>query len=993
CAAAKKLGMTYLALTDTNGLYGLVWFLQSAREHGLTPIIGAQLVKDSHHAVVLAKSMRGYQTLCRLITAVHGEESVELDSLLIEHHTDIIIFTDDLNLISALQRPGISAEMYVELIPHGNRESALSFARQHQLPIVASQAVYFVNPADWDVHRLLRAIDLNCTLQRIPPDELADPAAHFSSGEKMQQYFPDCPEAIENTYKIARACAFNLDFGKFIFPSFHGPNGEDAQSFLRSEVHKGILWRYGRIDDEIKKRLEFELALISEKGFAPYFLVVADAVRQAPRTCGRGSAASSLVSYCLGITHVDPLKYDLFFERFLNRGRKDPPDIDVDFPWDERDDILDYLFKKYGRNQVAMIANHNCFKARSALREIAKVYGLPDAEIGAVTKKISGYWQPEDLGKTVTSHPMFRHYDLREPWPEIIRMAEKIRGYPRHLSVHCGGVVIAPGGLDQYVPVQPAKKILNLKGVLQNGSQGLPQDLQTVQVVQWEKDQSEDMGLVKMDILGNRSLSVIRDAIAAVKSNYHRTIDFNRINVLEDSDTRSLLARGDTIGVFYVESPAMRQLQRKTGKGDFEHLVIHSSIIRPAANIYINEYIRRLRGGSYQPLHPKLEAILKETYGIMVYQEDVSKVAMALANFNSSEADELRKIIGKKHREKQTEEYRQKFFQGAQANGVSEDTCEKIWHMILSFSEYSFCKPHSASFALVSYQSAYLRIHYPAEFIAAVISNMGGYYSAFAYISEARRMGLEILPPDINESDYPYKGIDNKVRVGLMQLKGLAQTAASEILRIRRLNGSFQSFSDFLTRVTVDPSDITLLVKAGCFDALEAKASRPQLLWQLHLWKACHAKEKNIGETLSLFQTTPITENLPRPPEYSQKELWRMESEILGFLLSRHPLTLYEAKIARISHVKGCDLDKHVGEKVQTIGWLITHKLISTKDRQLMEFLSFEDTTAIYETVFFPKVYNKYAHMMSATKPYVLFGRVDEQYDAVNLNVEKVTFL
>jgi len=1013
CIAARERGFTHLALTDTNGFYGLVWFIQTAAEHGLTPIVGVHLQNSKHQAVALAKNLEGYRTLCRLISRLQGEDDSDLIEVLLRDHREIVLLSSDLPLLQVLVQHQAIQDLYVELVPHANREETLRFARQNGLPPVASNAAYFIGPDDWTVHRLLRAIDLNTTLTRVPAGELVDPRSWLVTTQEMVDQFPDCPEALSNTLAIAQACTFELDFKGHIFPSFKGPDGEDAQSYLRSEVERGILWRYGGINEAIEKRLDHEMALISAKGFAPYFLVVADAVRQAPRTCGRGSAASSLVSYALGITHVDPIRYDLFFDRFLNPGRKDPPDIDVDFPWDERDDILDYFFKTYGRKCVAMIANHNCFKARSALREIAKVYGLPEGEINTVTKKVAGYWQPADLAQMIETHPAFAGYELRPPWPEIIKLAEKIRGFPRHLSVHCGGVVIAPDGLDRYVPIQPAKKMLRLSGVLQSqsepameagrssgnddepaGSEGLPHDLSQVQVVQWEKDQAEDMGLVKIDILGNRSLAVIRDAIRAVKAHYGIEIDFNRLNPLQDEATQALLARGDTIGVFYVESPAMRQLQRKTGKGDFEHLVIHSSIIRPAANVFINEYIRRLRGSRWQPLHPRLESLLQETYGIMVYQEDVSKVAMALAGFDSSSADELRKVIGKKHRQKQLALFRDRFFSGAAANGVTTADCEKIWAMILSFSEYSFCKPHSASFALVSFQSAYLRIHFPAEFIAAVIGNMGGYYSAFAYISEARRMGLTILPPDINESGYSYQGRDRSVRVGLMQVKGLTREASRRIQDEREQYGAFMDFNDFLQRVKVDPSDAALLIKSGCFDRLETERSRPQLLWQLHQWRSQrqHIRGEE-GKTLNLFQDAADVGALPKPAQYNDQELLQMETDVLGFLLSRHPLTLYQRQIMQTTHVDAADFHLHVGERINAIGWLITWKLISTRKEQLMEFLSFEDTTAIYETVFFPAVYARFAHMMTQSRPYVLTGRVDEQYGAIVLNVENVKFL
>jgi len=988
CRHSRAMGWTHLAITDTNGLYGLGWFLQEAADQHLQPVIGSLLSIGERHAVLLAKNLQGYHRLCQLITAIHQDERFDLTASLTQDHQNLVVLSRDVPLLRAIIESGQTQDVYVELVPYLDRESLLRFARENRLACVASQAAYFISPDDFSLHKLLRAIALNTTLSALPASELVSPSAHLSS---MDELFPDCPEALANTIQIAQQCSFSLNFGKAIFPAFHGPQGENAHSYLEELVRKGVIWRYGALTPEIHQRMEHELDLIESKGFAPYFLVVADAVRQAPRTCGRGSAASSLVSYCLGITNVDPIKYDLFFERFLNPGRTDPPDIDVDFPWDERDDVLDYLFKKYGPGRVAMIANHNTFKARSALREIAKVYGLPEAEITAITKRISSYWQPDQIQKMVEGHPVFKNVVLQPPWPEIIVQAEQIRGFPRHLSIHCGGVVIAPDGLDHYVPLQPAKKILRLTGALTEG--GLPRDVAQVQVVQWEKDQAEEMGLVKMDILGNRSLAVIRDTLRAIKKNYGITIDYATWNPLEDSATQTLLARGETIGVFYVESPAMRQLQIKTGKGDFEHLVIHSSIIRPAANYFINEYVRRLRGVPYEPLHPRIQEILRETFGIMVYQEDVSKVAMALANFDASSADGLRKIIAKKHKQKQLRDYRERFFQGAKENGIAHEVGEKIWDMILSFCEYSFCKAHSASYAQVSFKSAYLKVYYPAEFLSAVISNQGGYYSTLAYVSEARRLGLEILPLDINESEDTYTGRQRAVRIGLMQIKDLSQQARRSLLQERRENGPFQSFENFLRRLRLDSSDVSLLVKSGCFDGLDPHRSRPSLLWQA-LARQSQKRSAAGPRTADLFHAqADVAVNLPQPAMYDERTLLQQETECLGLLLSRHPLTLYREKLAKLNYVPACDLHQNIGKIVQTIGWLITYKLVSTKKKELMEFLSFEDTTAIYETTFFPKTYARFAHMMTDSRPYRLTGRVEEQYGAVTLNVQHIDYL
>jgi error-prone DNA polymerase len=738
---------------------------------------------------------------------------------------------------------------------------------------------------------------------------------------------------------------------------------------LKEECYRGAERRYGELSDSVRKRLEHELKIVEDKGFASYFLIVRDIVRQSARTCGRGSAAASLVAYCLGITHVEPIGRNLFFERFLNEGRVDPPDIDIDFPWDERDGIFDYVFRKYGSGRAAMISNHVGFRARAATREVAKVYGLPEQEIKAVTQRMGYYWSIHCLEDSIRHHPIYKDMELKEPWPEIVRLATKLEGYPRHMSVHCGGIVIVPDRIDRYVPVEPAPK-------------GVP-------IIQWEKDQAEDAGLIKIDLLGNRSLAVIRDALAAIKENYGIEIDYEQWDPTTDARTQDLIRRGDTLGVFYVESPSMRQLQQKCQTGDFDHLVIHSSIIRPAANKYIREYVRRLRGGSYQPLHPILDEVLGETYGIMVYQEDVSRIAMAMAGFNASDADLLRKILSKKRAGKKLEDYREMFYAGSAARGVSRGVIDEVWEMIMSFSGYSFCKPHSASYALVSYKSCYLRAHYPAEFIAAVLTNQGGYYSPFAYVSEARRMGLRVLLPDVNESRKAYWGRGTVIRVGLMQLKGLHETALQAVLEERR-KGPFLSLEDFLGRVEMDLADAKLLIKAGAADSISGGATRPEMIWKALAWHEARAARRPVAR--SLFQDMPPVV-APRVPQYGAREILEHELETLDFLISRHPLSLYDQPLSKFRRVRGADLPKHVGERVTTVGWWVTGKLITTKDDEPMEFISFEDTSALYETTFFPQAYARFCHILNRSRPYVLSGVVEEEFGAVTLTVDSVRLL
>ena len=966
--AALARGMSAMALTDINGVYGLIWFLQYAAERGLRPIVGAELRTETERATLLARNRGGYETLCRIISRCRLETDFCLSKALIEEREHLIVMSDQVPLLSALGRQNGTANIYVELNDPGAEPPLLSFSRASGIPPVATNDVYFVDPSDFPMHRMLRAIDLNTSLSRIPPEELASEDRWLKPERVMACRYPHVTKALENTQRIADECT-SPDIGGLVFPSFDLPGGTDAFECLKEECYRGAERRYGELSDSVLKRLEHELKIVKDKGFATYFLIVRDIVRQSARTCGRGSAAASLVAYCLGITHVEPITHNLFFERFLNEGRTDPPDIDIDFPWDERDGVFDYVFRKYGATRAAMISNHVGFRARAAVREVAKVYGLPEREIKAVTQRMGFFWPLHELEDSIKHHPVYKDMELKDPWPEILRLATKLDGYPRHMSVHCGGIVVVPDRIDRYVPVEPAPK--------------------GVQIIQWEKDQAEDAGLIKIDLLGNRSLAVIRDALAAVQENYGKEIDYEQWDPTTDAKTQDLIRTGDTIGVFYVESPSMRQLQQKCRTGDFDHLVIHSSIIRPAANKYIREYVRRLRGGSYQSLHPVLDDVLSETYGIMVYQEDVSRIAMAMAGFNASDADLLRKILSKKRAGRKLEDYKGKFYTGSAARGVSRKVIDEVWEMILSFSGYSFCKPHSASYALVSYKSCYLRAHYPSEFMAAVLTNQGGYYSSFAYVSEARRMGLRVLLPDVNESREAYWGKDKTIRVGLMQLKGLHEAALHAILE-ERGKGPFVSFEDLLHRVEMDVADVKILVKAGAVDSISGGATRPEMIWKALAWHEARASRRPVAR--SLFQDMPSVVP-PRVPQYSARTVLEHELETLDFLISRHPLTLYAQALSKFRYVKGADLPMHVGRRVTTVGWWVTGKVISTKDDDTMEFISFEDTSAIYETVFFPKAYARFCHMLNRSRPYVLTGTVGEEYGVVTLTVDSVRLL
>lgn len=504
-----------------------------------------------------------------------------------------------------------------------------------------------------------------------------------------------------------------------------------------------------------------------------------------------------------------------------------------------------------------------------------------------------------------------------------------------------------------------------------------------------EKDQAEAAGLVKIDILGNRSLAVIRDALDAVRMNTGADIDYARWRPLEDEKTRDLIRSGRTMGCFYIESPATRQLLRRMWGEDrtpddlFEHLVMASSIIRPAANAYILEFVARMRGKPWQSPHPLLDGVLAETYGIAIYQEQITQMVMVLADFSAYDGDQLRKIVTKKHKAGRLEDYRRQFLTGGRLKGVDRKTLTEVWDQIQSFSGYSFCKPHSASYALVSCKSAYLKANHPAEFMAAVISNQGGFYSVLAYLSEARRMGIEILAPDINHSSCHFTGRDREIRIGLMQIQGLNRRGAAGLIDEREDGGPYRSFSDFLNRNTLDPSDVKLLIKAGCFDDLEGMERRPALLWRL----LAYGHEEQEG-TPSLFEEE--TRELPTPPPYDEGTVLRQEMETLGILATRHPLDLYAQSLKGIRTVPAAEIDRRAGRNVTMAGWWVTGKPVRTRHGEPMEFVTFEDTTGTFDATFFPKAYARFCRKLTRHRPYVLKGKVEEEFGVATLNVKWV---
>ena len=984
CRRAKTLQMDPLALTDTNGVYGLIFFVQRAKEMGITPIVGSELLCGGRRAVVLVKNHEGYGNLCLIISARQCHDDFDLIRAIAKRRRGLIIFSDDFTLLKALKRDSVE-NLFVEMSPGYGMSRCHAFSRKSGIPPLATNRVYMAGKGQFRLHRILRAMSLNTKLSRLGETELCRDYSFLNAPRHMVDQYPHAPEAVYNTLKVAEQTRVDWDFDRLVFPRFEQMGPREAFEQLYRETLDGCGRRYGKITHDVRSRVDHEMRIIREKDFAHYFLVVADIARRTQRSCGRGSAAASIVSYALGITHVDPIEHGLFFERFLNPGRMDPPDIDMDFAWDERDAVIDDIFARYGHGHVAMVANHNGFGARSGIREVAKVFGLTDREIGRVTEKIGYGWRLQDMGETLGQHPKMRDMAFEKPWDEILDAARRLEGHFNHLSIHCGGVVITPDEIRKYCPVE----------ISSDGRQ----------VLQWEKDSVEEAGLVKIDILGNRSLGVIRDALSMVNENHGRHLEYANLNPLNDPETAKVFYKGDTFGVFYFESPATRQVLTKVSAGlafekylamdHFSLNVVVTSIIRPASNQSIHEWLSRLKGAPWKPPHPLLAPVLNETLGIMVFQEQLSRAAIHLAGFDPAEADMLRKTVSKKHKEKKLRDFHGRFIQGARARGVHDRVIDEVWQMMMGFDGYSFCKPHSASYTLVAYKSAWLRAHYPAEFMAAVISNGGGYYGTLSYISEARRMGLEVLPPHINLSHIKYRGKGRQVRMGLMQLKDLSREALEAVVHERSKQGPFASLENFLIRAGphVHCSDVRILIKGGCFDGIAHGVSRSHLVWRTMAFFHRKEEEKAPGLFDAVAPVKPASESAESRKPYPRHIMLKHEAEVFGFVLSAHPISLYAHGLKHLRYVRASELSAKVGKHVTVIGWPVTGKTVHSRAGKPMKFMTFEDLTGTYEAVFFPDVYDRFCSILNVKRPYVLRGKVEASFSAINLTVDRVKII
>lgn len=972
-ARAVEYGMKTLALTDTAGMYGVIPFYKAAQEAGIRPIIGTKL----DNTVLLARDREGYATLCRLVTAWHLEEKFTLtEALRPEQH--LFVLSGDETLIRALHAKGLKP--LVAVCNYGDRPSRYAAARMRalaqgmKLRALAVNPVYLLEPRGYDLHRVLAAIRCNTILDGLEPGDTADRRDWFRSPEEMEALYRDWPETLTNTEWVAERCDVPLTFGKPLFPAMDLPPGETPFSFLWKCAFEGLKNRYRPLRPEILRRFQTELEVIDKLGFAPYFLIVNDIVQYAKAhqipIVGRGSAANSLVSYALGITRVDPFKYDLYFERFLHLSRSDCPDIDLDICWRRRDKVIEYVYDRYGADRVAMICTFNTFRARAAIREVARVHGYTPQEVGEITRYLPHY-HASDLRTVARLLPEAKHLRFdEEPLSSVVAMSERLDNYPRHLSIHSGGLVIAPCPLTEFVPLQRATK-----GIL---------------ITQYDMGPIESLGLIKMDLLGHRSLTVIDDTVKKIKENRGIELDVEKLPE-PDPLTGGMIRAGQTIGCFQIESPAMRALLQQTQADDTDMLIKTLSLVRPGpsgSGMKQTFIARHLGKEAVEHIHPLLGEVLKDTYGVMLYQEDILKVASAIAGMSLEEGDMLRRAMTKKRTPKEMAKSMKTFIEKAIASGVEPTVAEEIWERIANFAKYSYCKAHASTYGELSYQCTYLKAHFPAEFLSSVLTNRGGFYHPAVYLEEAKRFGITILPPDVNHSYFHYSVEGEAIRTGFVEVRNLNLTAVKAIIEGRKQQ-SYTSFAEFCRRTGIAYADAELLIHCGACDRLAE--TRPALLWELKLL----GKNGMGGDKDARLFTEENTVNrlTPKVPGYTRKRHTDQSWQTLGLLPETHPLEYYLPLLTEHTLVLSSDMPWYPHQLITLVGWLIAERRVAVADRGAMKFLTLEDPGGVYEAVLFPETYQRFGHLLDSQGPFLVAGEVQQEGHYHSLMIESIVVL
>ena len=1028
---AAELGMDSLAITDHGVMFGVIDFYKEARKAGIHPVIGCEVYtaarsrfdrdpeKDKRrgHLILLAENNDGYKNLIRIVSRSFTEGfyyKPRVDRELLRRFSGGIIATSaclagdvQRKLLegdyegakqTALEFQDIFGEdhFFLELQDHQMAEDArvnpqlIRMSRETGIRLIATNDVHYTDREDAGYHDVLLCIQTSSYLTDQDRMKFPNDQFYLKSEEEMRALFPEIPEAIDNTQEIAERCQVDFEFGQLHLPQFIPPEPYDTESYLRMLCREGAVERYGTITEEIRERLEYELGTIVKMGYVEYFLIVWDFINYAkskdiPVGPGRGSAAGSVAAYCLRITDIDPLKYNLIFERFLNPERVSMPDIDVDFCYERRGEVIDYVVEKYGRDHVSQIITFGTMKAKQAVRDVGRVMQLSYARTDAVAKMI-----PFELNMTI-DRALEVNPELKKLYgedPEIKRLidvARSIEGMPRNASTHAAGVVISRDPLDEYVPLYMSDK-------------GVSAQFNMVTI--------EELGLLKMDFLGLRTLTVIRDALDAIEADHGRKVDFSSMD-FDDHDVYQMISRGNTLGVFQLESGGMTQFMKSLGPDCMDDIIAGISLYRPGPMDSIPTYIKNKKkpeGITYRD--PHLEPILNVTYGCLIYQEQVMQIVRDLAGYSYGRSDLVRRAMSKKKTDVmlREEEYfvngrpaedGQAAVPGCVANGIPEHVAREIFKHMVSFASYAFNKSHAAAYAVVAYETAWLKCHYPAEFMAALMTSVSDDSKKIArYILNCRENGIRVLPPDINQSSLKFTVTDGAVRFGFMAIRNVGAGVIEEILRARKACGGFtgfQAFIDALDISKVNKKAVESLIRAGAFDRLNDNRAQLMAVYEELIDSAHDTSKNNVPGQISLFGDLELQENagtedltfvMPDVRNYSRKKLLEMEKEVLGVYVSGHPLDDFEKRIREISSIDTgilSDPDSHGlkdGAKVVMGCMIRSVRTMITKKNSLMAFLQVEDLYGEAEVIVFPKTYEQVRQIIAVDRIIVVSGRL-----------------
>ncbi|GFN34369.1 DNA polymerase III subunit alpha [Tepidimicrobium xylanilyticum] len=1028
----KELGMDTIAITDHGSMFGVVEFYKQAKKRGIKPILGSEVYiainkyterepkdKNQYHLVLLAENDKGYQNLMKIVSEgyVNGfYYKPRVDHDVLEKYSEGIIALSGCiggeipsSLLEgnykrakelALKYKEVFGQdnFFLEIQDHGMEEQKrineqlIKLSREIGIPLVATNDVHYLKQEDSIIHDVLLCIQTGKTIN--DTDRMKFPTNEFylKSPKEMEYIFGHVKDALGNTLWIGERCNVTLDFNTLHLPEFKVPEGYTNVEYLKKLCLEGLEKRYEELTPEIMDRFNFEFNTIVEMGYVDYFLIVWDFIKFAKDNGimvgpGRGSAAGSIVSYALEIIDIDPLEYDLLFERFLNPERVSMPDIDIDFCYERREEVIDYVVRKYGEDRVAQIITFGTMAARGAIRDVGRAINMSYGEVDYIAKQI-----PMELGMTISkalevNKTLRQLYESREDIKNLIDLAMAVEGLPRHTSTHAAGVVISKEPITTYVPLARNNDAIT---------------------TQFNMIELEELGLLKMDFLGLRTLTVIRDAVNLIEKNHGVKIDFSKFTY-DDPKVLEMFAKGETLGIFQFESAGMRQFLKELKPNMFENLIAANSLFRPGPMNQIPQYIQNKNNpDKIEYLHPKLKPILEVTYGCIVYQEQVMQIVRDIGGFTMGGADLLRRAMGKKkmdvmEKERkrfiygETNEKGEVVIKGALRNGVDEKTANKIYDLMIDFAKYAFNKSHSAAYAVVAYRTAWLKYYYPVEFMAALISSViGDTNSVSLYIQECKRLGIEILPPDINESYKKFTVVDGRIRFGLMAVKNVGENFIDVIIKARE-DGPFTSFTDFCERIEkIDPSvmnkrAVESLIKCGAMGSLGGNRAQLLAIFEKTM-DGIHAdRKRNIEGQFSMFDTidTSITkDNLPDLKEFPQRNLLAMEKEMLGIYISGHPLKPYEKELNKISTISTSELVQAQdqiennlnvdieGKRVVIGGIIVSKKNKITKNNNMMAFITLEDLYGAVECIVFPAIYERYNQLIEEDNLVVIEGNV-----------------